>query len=698
MYFLLINIITETPSWLSVFCLLLGVFYALLLYYKSKIEIPKYFKIAIALTRFLVVSFIAFLLLNPLLKSLVRTIEKPVIVIAQDNSTSIVLNKDSTFYHTKYKESLFNLTEKLKDKFDVQLYTFGENITDHNEINFTEKTTDISSVFNEVSNKYSNRNLGAFILATDGIFNRGENPSYSGFDFSAPLYTIALGDTTVRKDIIIKKVYHNQFAYLGNKFPVQIDVKADKCNQENTVLKILQGNNTIHTQKIEIKNNDYFQSFSFLIDAAKKGIQRYKVIVEYVKDEVSTINNVKDFYLEVLDGRQKVLIVANAPHPDIAAIKSSIDANMNFETELVYPDNANVEIEKYNLCILHQLPSNRVNAANPLIKKILNSNISIWFVIGNASNLTDFNSLNAGLSIITTGLKQSNPTPIVNTNFSLFTFSDENKKTIEKFPPLISPFATYKMGGNPYIFLNQKIGAVKTETPLFVFSVTDGRKTAILAGEGLWRWKIYNYKEAENHTAFNELIFKTIQFLSLNVDKSRFKVILKDSYLENEPILIDAENYNESFELINDNEVQIIITNSDGKKYPFTFNKTSQAYFLNAGILPVGKYEYKAVVKSSGKELVNQGDFIVQAIQVESVNLTANHNLLFTLSEKYNGNMYYPKNLDKLYNDIVSRKDLFNVSYSENKFTDFINLKWLFFLLLTLISFEWFVRKYFGGY
>jgi hypothetical protein len=698
MHFLVINIITETPLWLSVFCLLLGVFYSLILYYKSKIEIPKYFKIGIAVTRFIVVAFLAFLLLNPLLKSLVRTIEKPVIVIAQDNSESLVLNKDSAFYNAKYKEHLLSFAEKLKEKFEVQLYIFGEKISTKSNLNFTDKTTDISSVFDEVGNKYSNRNLGAFILATDGIFNKGENPAYSSFDFAAPLYTIALGDTTVRKDIIIKKVYHNQFAYLGNKFPVQIDVKADKCSNENTVIKILQDNSTLFSQKIEIKSNDFFQSFSFLIDATKKGIQRYKIIVENVKDEVSTTNNIKDFYVEVLDGKQKVLIVANATHPDIAAIKTSIDANMNFESELVYSDETNVEIEKYNLCILHQLPSNRVNSSTPLLKKIQNANISLWYIIGNASNLNDFNSLNAGLKIIPTSSKQSNPTPVVNNNFSLFTFSDENKKIIEKFPPLISPFANYKIGGNPYIFLNQKIGAVKTETPLFVFSVAEGRKTAILAGEGLWRWKIYNFKDAANHNSFNDMISKTIQFLSLNIDKSRFKVILKDSYLENEPILIDAENYNESFELVNENDVQITITDSDGKKYPFTFNKTSQAYFLNAGLLPVGKYQYIATVKNSEKELISKGDFMVEAIQVESVSLTANHNLLYTLAEKYNGSMYYANQLDKLYNDIVSRKDLFNVSYSENKFADFINLKWLFFLFISLISFEWFVRKYFGGY
>lgn len=659
---------------------------------------PAYIKMAVAFFRFVLVSFLAFLLLNPLLKILVRTTEKPIIVFAHDNSQSLVLSKDSLFYHTLYNEQLTRLKEKLKDRFEVQFYSFGETVRQNDTLTFTEKTTDISSVIEEVTNKYSNRNLGAFILASDGIFNKGENPLYANYDLTAPLYTIALGDTTIRKDVVVKKVYTNRFAYLGNKFPVQVDIKAHKCRNEKTLLKIMQGKDVLHSKTIEIKNDDFFQSFTFLLEANKKGMQRYRVEVEPIKNEVSTANNTKDFLIEIIDGRQKVLILANAPHPDIAALKQAIDANINFETKVMYADEVMNENVKYNLCILHQLPSTKFNSSSPLVKNILNSNTPLWYILGTATNLNDFNTLNAGISIMPAGTKLNNATPVLNTTFSLFTFSDENKKYLEKFPPLYTPFGNYKLNENPYVFLNQKIGMVKTETPLFVFSLTNNRKTAVMTGEGLWRWRICNYKEAGNYICFNEMISKTVQFLSVHIDKSRFKVILKDSYLENEPILIDAENYNESFELVNENEVQIVISGSEGKKYPFTFSKTAHAYFLNAGILPVGNYTYKAVVKNAGKELVEQGNFTVESIQLESVELTANHNLLYALSERYNGNMYLPKDVEKIYNDLNSRNDLFNISFSENRFTDIINLKWVFFVLIVFVSVEWFVRKYFGGY
>ena len=40
-----------------------------------------------------------------------------------------------------------------------------------------------------------------------------------------------------------------------------------------------------------------------------------------IANEFSKENNVKDLFIEVLDARQKILILAASPHPDLAAIK-----------------------------------------------------------------------------------------------------------------------------------------------------------------------------------------------------------------------------------------------------------------------------------------------------------------------------------------------------------------------------------------
>jgi hypothetical protein len=53
-----------------------------------------------AVLRFIAVTIIAVLLLSPLLKTNLREVEKPIIVLAQDNSESIVTEKTLLFTAT----------------------------------------------------------------------------------------------------------------------------------------------------------------------------------------------------------------------------------------------------------------------------------------------------------------------------------------------------------------------------------------------------------------------------------------------------------------------------------------------------------------------------------------------------------------------------------------------------------------------
>ena len=217
-------------------------------------------------------------------------------------------------------------------------------------------------------------------------------------------------------------------------------------------------------------------------------------------------------------------------------------------------------------------------------------------------------------------------------------------------------------------------------------------------GEGIWRWRLQDFAMHGNHNLFDELISKTVQYLSVKADKSFFKVLGKNNFLENEAIELEAEVYNESYELINEPEVNITITNSDNKKFPFTFSKTTNAYRLNAGMMPVGEYRYEARVKIGEKITTQRGEFSISALQVELTNTIADHQLLYSLSKKHDGQMVYPDELDKLAEQLNNRTDIKSVSYTQNKLADLVNLKWIFFLVLALLSIEWFIRKRNGAY
>lgn len=691
------TITTEYSLWLILFCLAFGALSSTILYRKNS-DFSPWAKRILALLRFIVISFLGFFLLNPLLKTIFKEVEKPIIVIAQDNSQSLIIGKDSGFYKNEYKAKFEELVDGLSRRYEVKIFSFGEHVSENISWDFSEKQTNISQMLEEIHTRFSNRNVGAVILASDGIYNKGANPVFSSSGIKSPLYTIALGDTSVKRDLILKNVLYNRIAYLGNQFPLEIIIEAHELNGKITQLRISKGSETFFTKAIEITGNSFYLSVPVQLEAVQNGIQRYTITLSNLEDETNYINNAFDVYIDVLDGRQKILLLVNLPHPDIRALRETIESSDNYETDVFFVNDFKIsEIKNYNLVILHQLPSVKNPAIN-LLRAISLEKTPSLFILGSEMDWNGFNNQQTGVNISGGRGKISESQPLLNTNFVLFTLSAEAKNYFKHFPPLQTPLGNYKLTPSANVLFFQKIGMVETQQPLVFFNSVSDKKNAVIAGEGIWRWRLNDFAQHGNQMIFDEFILKTIQYLAVKENKNKFRISVKNNFPENEPVVFDAELYNESFELINEPELNFDIINEEGKKFPFVFSKTDKAYHLNAGVFPVGNYKYEGRVKIAETILTAKGEFSISPIQVESVSTIADHQLLFNLAKKHNGEMLFPAQLDEIPKILDSRKDIASVSFTQKKLSDFINLKWIFFLLLAFLSLEWFIRKRSGSY
>lgn len=248
------NIATESPAWLIIFCLLAGLAYSALLYYKNKKEEFNALTLGIlSAFRFIAVAVIAFLLLSPMLKSHFRNFEKPILILAQDNSESLIIGKDSAFYRNDYPKEFLKLVDELQKEYTVRTYNFGHKVSEELTFDYTDQQTDISELFEEINTRYSNRNVGGMLLATDGLYNRGINPVYSAEKLKFPIFAVALGDTSVRKDIFIRKINYNRIAFKGNEFPIEAIVGANLCNEENSILTVSHGGAILFFKKHKLQ-------------------------------------------------------------------------------------------------------------------------------------------------------------------------------------------------------------------------------------------------------------------------------------------------------------------------------------------------------------------------------------------------------------------------------------------------------------
>ena len=670
-------------SWYyTLLCFLAGFVFSAILYVRDKKNADRSKKLLYSLAglRFISISLSALLLLDVFIKRIVNETEKPVIILAQDNSSSLIAGKDSLEIKTSYIQALNSLINAVKEKYDVKIYQFDSESKPAESFDFKGKETDMSKLFLDIENNYANKNIGAIILASDGIYNKGTNPLYSIEKFNAPIYTIALGDTIPLKDVWIQSVNHNQVAYLGNSFPVEVVLNAIDLKDKQVSVTISQSGKVLKSENITINSNSFSNTLNYILDADKSGIQKYTVAISNLDEDKNKQNNMQSFVIDVIDNREKILILANAPHPDIAAIEQSISSTQTYEVEVALLTEFTKPLKPYSLVILHQ-----TSALPKRITNELNINNQSVFFIGNNFDGANPKSLYNGKLNEVEGVYQK--------EFSLFTFSDELKNYIKNFPAVTCAFRNSRLSTGANVLLSQKIGVVETDQPLFVFTETNGVKTASFLGDGIWRWRMRDFADHDNHNLFNELINKTVQFLSVKADKSFFRVFTKKIINENESIDFTAEVYNQSYELVTEPDVTLILKDAKGKLYNYTFNKKQTMYSLAAGQFAAGEYSYEAKVKFGDKLYTKSGSVIIKEIVSERINTVANHQLLYQIAKQSGGKLFYKNQLEQLQKEILSSESIKSITYSHKQLTDLVNLKWIFFIILSLLSAEWFLRK-----
>lgn len=175
-----------------------------------------------ALLRTLVVFLTCLLLLAPSLSVTKNETQKPVILFLQDNSQSIpvALRTDTTAYHKNARQ----LLEKLDDDYRVIKWGFGNGIQRDTLFQYKQQATDISFALSQAVEFYGQQNLGAIILASDGRYNQGINPQFQDLSFQGNVYAVALGDSTVQKDMRIANVYANRTVTLNSQFEIRADI------------------------------------------------------------------------------------------------------------------------------------------------------------------------------------------------------------------------------------------------------------------------------------------------------------------------------------------------------------------------------------------------------------------------------------------------------------------------------------------
>ncbi len=688
-------ILESSPAYILV-CLALALGFAFLMY-QLKGPWTKTWNWILFGIRATLAFLLMFLLLGPIVKQVNNLFEKPLLVFLYDTSSSMKEGTDST----SIRKISNQLSEAIKDAsekgFDTKINNLDGEVGSLQQLNGS--TSDISGGLKKITNQYEGQNIHAVVLVSDGIYNQGVSPLYASYPF--PVYTLGMGDTLQRTDIAIKNLMYNKIAYQGNKFPVRVELMIKNLPNQSITVSLLQ-NGKLLDKLTKNSSGDQLLVYDFQPQANEQGIQKLDVQVEVKSGEYNTKNNQASVFIEVVDGKKKILFVSAAPHPDSKALREVVDKNSNYEFLLHIPgvteqQASALQPDQVDLVIFHQAPDLR-GKTKELFQKFAASKTSMFLILGQQSDLQTLAKQTMPVSFEAPPRDFDDVIPVVNATFSNFSISPEANTALENYPPVSVHFGKIKISPTSKPILYQRIGNIATEKILLGVDEKDNRKIGFMLGEGLWRWRLNEFDRNENTIAFDEIFGKLIQYLSTTDDKRKFKSYpIQQEFSDTQPIVFESQVYNDLFEPVYGNVIDIELTDENGKKsnYNYTLSLGNERYTI--GALKEGVYKYKSKTSINQKNEEVRGEFAVVARKAELQNLTADFGLLRKLAANTGGKFYTSAQASTLQTDLISREAK-QIIHTEETYNSIINLRWVFVLLLLLVSVEWFTRRYFGGY
>lgn len=643
--------------------------------------------------RFLLIFVLLILLLNPLLNQMVNEVEQPSFVIAVDNSTSMTQGLDSTQQQSLLADADL-LKQKLESKdFEVFLHTLNGKPAEFNQIVFDQKTTNLDRWLRDIQSSYEGKNLGGVYLISDGKYNQGTSPAF--FPYNYPVYAVGVGDTLQKQDLVLQNVLYNKLAYQGNKFPVVAEVVNHGFAGHSVRLEVRGNGKVLAAENVKLNSAEGLTRVELEVEAGEHGMQQLDLRLKVLEGESVASNNFRRIFVDVVDGKQKILLVAPAPHPDIKTLAAVIEKNQNYELTTYIPGVNQLKEDKYDLVISHQAYS-RYKQANEVVQKQREQGVPALLIFGARSNILMASRSEELFTFRQRGAKRDMVFGALNDDFSLFSPAEEARENFGSFPPVSVPYGEATVPANAEILMYQRVGSIQTDKPLLYLVEQNAQKSAYLLADGIWKWRMQEFATTDESATFDDLFLKTIQYLSTKVDKRKFKFYPEsNTYFENQTVKFHAEIYNQIYERVYGKQVQVVVSNTDGFSKEYNFTPSSAYSRLEAANFEPGLYNYQAKVTLNGKPETVYGKFSVKELQLEELDQVADFNLLRQLAYNTEGK-FYADTQSPLAD--IDNFQLKGIIHSQEDIFPVIHLKWILFVLLTLVSIEWFTRKYNGGY
>ncbi len=702
---------------------LAAVLFSIWYYQQTLPPISKGLRIFLAFLRMLVLVLVVLLMFHPVLRIIRHFTQKPDVAVLVDTSRSLTIRDGKIPRFIVEKKILQNpVFKKLANKSQLHYFQFWDGArpltpSHLDSLRYDHDGTNLTKSLLDVRKRLLEGYFSAVILITDGMYNVGENPTFLAHNYGVPIFTVGVGDSTEKRDILIERLVTNTIVYAKNKVPVDVVVGQNGFDGKKVHVLLQQDGRLLDSQTVVLGASGQEQTVRLYFTPQREGFQKYEAVIPAKKGEFTSLNNRRSFYVKVLKSKLKVLILSGGPSTDVKFIRRILQDDENVEPTVVaqrkqggvylVPRKTKWLTEKFDAYFLVGFPRwpLKGNLKRFVLDKIVKPRASLLFVEGENLNLEALHLLQPVLPFSV----EQPPQNLAQVYFELtpegqsediLRVSEDVESEAELWNDL-PPVDTY-LKNFPPLPDTKILGRIDPgrsklppsdafRKPLLILRTLGNQKSLALLFENVWRWDLMMWGAGKTNVVLSKFLARAARWLSTRTESKPVQLKTnKAVYRSGEVVHFLGQVYDKALHPIDNARFEVAVrAGKDTIRIPL--ENIGNGKYEGTFTIPVpGTYRYVGVARLGQEKLgTAKGKFSAGEFQIEFLQNQMNQRLLRKLSALSGGKFYLPSQVGRLSRDL----HLENRPLTSETEYNLWNIWLLLVALILLLSVEWSIRR-----
>jgi uncharacterized membrane protein len=695
---------------------------------------------AIWLLQTALIALVLFMIWHPAISVARLRPQQNVVAVLIDHSRSMGLTEDGKT-RLASAEDLLNskLLPELNKKFQVRTYEFGrdaQRVDETRDLKADDNATRIGDSLKHIASEAGTMPLGAIVLMTDGGDNTGgvDRDTISQLkQLRVPVHTIGFGPDHFDKDIEVEDVSVPARALPNSRVTARVAFRQHAYPGSKVKLVVRENGQAIGQQDMVLKG-DAEQSETVLFNSGAAGAHSFQIGIEPQPGEENIQNNMVVRLVNVVEKPMRILYLEGEPRWDFKFIRRALidtdDSTIELVTILRTTQNKTYtqstktgDFDRHGIEDGFPTKPEDLFAFDGLIIGSVEAN---YFSPAQQQMIRDFAGKRGGGVLFTAGRYSLNdggyanspmaemmPLRLTNDKTFIRNFAEASLTEPGRESPIcriadgreanlarwakMPEIANYAVMGAPkpgaVVLMNVAEPGQHRPTPLLAIENYGLGRTAILATEGTWRWKmLQDHTDLTDFTFWKQLMRWLVTETPGEVSASTpHQVLSDDTHVPLRAVVRDK-----TYSVVPGATVTASITRPDGDVStvemkpdplePGTYTADYTADKPGAYVTEVAAREDKTDL---GRDTLT---FRREDGVAENFGAAQNKDLLEKLSSDTNGNYYTPSKAGRLPEEIAVSEA--GITAHDN--LDIWDMPILFLLVLLIRGGEWLLRRKWG--